>query len=161
MKFDRHVLRAWWRKRRPGQRNAMKLLGVLLCLIALAEAGRWLRAERLRLPEALAVAEARSHRIQNELTEIQGLRGKKTEAPLQGPALVSAISASLQSRQLPLVVMPMDSQSVRIEGVSGFDETVAWLATAHRDHKLRLVKLVVSRQAGAARFDAILSSANR
>jgi type II secretory pathway component PulM len=159
MKMRMLAARKWWHARPPRARTALSIVLVALGLVALGATSDWLRTERARLRAAMSAAEAGHKQMQDEIAEVLRLRTQSAPPPLQGKAVMDAISASLQGRKLDLAVTQQDTERVRVQGTADFDDAIAWLGAMQRDYRLRLVTLEVLRQATGVRVDIVLSPA--
>jgi type II secretory pathway component PulM len=152
------LLKLWWQGRPLRERNAMTTGLVVLAVVALIWAWVWLREERVRLRGNLAIAEAQLKEMQNDLAELQRLRAETVPSQLSLQALVQPLANSLLARKLALSVTALDADRLRVQGTAGFDETISWLGTIQRDHRLRIVTLAATRQASNVKLDAVLGS---
>jgi type II secretory pathway component PulM len=154
-------LRQWWLDRQPRDRTAITLMLVILAAIVLAITWMWVRAEQARLQRAIPAAAASLQRMQQDVQEIERLRGQTVGDALQGQSLVDALLASIRSRGLELVVKSEGTDHYRVQGVTSFDQAVAWLATVQHDDQLQVATLAASRQDGGVKIDAVLVPARR
>lgn len=152
-------LKLWWQGRPPRERNVMKIGFVVLIVLASLWAWTWLREERVRLRGSIATAEAQLKEMQNDLAELQRLRGEAIPAQLSPQALVQPLVNSLLARKLDLSVTALDADRLRVQGTAGFDEAINWLGTIQRDQRLRIVTLATTRQGANVKLDAVLGSA--
>lgn len=155
------LLKLWWQARPPRERNAARTGFVVLAVLVSASAWFWLREERVRLRGSIAIAEAQIKEMQNDLAELQRLRGETVPPQPSPQALAKPLANSLVARKLDLSVTALDADRLRIQGVAGFDEAINWLGTIQRDHRLRIVTLVATRQASNVKLDAVLGSAGQ
>lgn len=117
----------------------------------------WLRDERVRLGNAVAIAEIQVKEVQDDLSEVQQLRGETKPPQVAAKSLVAPLSNSLRAAKIGLAVSLADGDRLRIQGSAGFDETISWLGSVQRDYKLAVVTLAATRETTKIQFDILLS----
>lgn len=163
MKFPVWVaaVESWWQGRPPRERDILRGgIAIFVILVSLST-WVWLREERVRLRHGVAAAELQVRDVQNELAEIQRLRTETPPPQLSAHALIAPLANSLRAGKIQLSVAAADGDRLRVQGVAGFDESINWLATIQRDHKVRILSLAATREASQAKLDAILGVASR
>ena len=156
MKGAPNAMATWWRGRSPRARLAMLVIVAVGGTGLLAGAWTWQRMERARLAGQMAAMDARVKRTQEGVTAVQALRTRPVPATMEGQVLADTVAASLNSRGLNLAVTPLDAGRLRLSGAAGFDETIAWLGSMQKDHRLSVISLTAGKQGGGAQFDALL-----
>ena len=153
-------LQGRWRALPPARRTLLAAALLVIALLALVEAWDWQKGERLRLRGLLSLGDARVARMQEDIGEVERLRTQQPAAGPQGQALTNTLNASLRGRKLNLTVTMLGADRLRVQGVAGFDEAIAWLGTVQRDYRVHLVSLNAARQGGggASQFDAVLGA---
>jgi type II secretory pathway component PulM len=155
------LLRLWWQARPSREQNTVKLGLVVLAVVLSGWIWAWLRAERIDLQSRVADAEAQVKEVQDDLAEMQRLRGEAIPPQLSSQALVPAISNSLSARKLELSVAAMDADRLRVQGMAGFDESIQWLGSIQRDYRLRVLTLLATRQGANVKIDVVLGVAGK
>ena len=155
------LFKLWWQARPSREQNAAKLGLVVLAVLLSVWVWTALRAERVHLRGRVADAEAQVKEIQDDLAEMQRLRGEVIPPQLSSQALVLAITNSLAARKLNLSVAVVDADRLRVQGMAGFDELVQWLGSVQRDYRLRVITLVATGQAANVKVDVVLGVAGK
>jgi type II secretory pathway component PulM len=155
------LFKLWWQARPSREQKAIKLGLVFLVLLLSAWVWTWLRGERVHLQARVADAEAQVKEVQDDLADIQRLRGEAIPPQLSSQALVPAITNSLVARKLDLSVAVVDADRLRVQGMAGFDDVVQWLGSVQRDYRLRVITLVAIRQAANVKVDVVLGVAGK
>ena len=149
-------LRNWWTARSASERRTLLLGGVLIGILGFGYASYSVKQEQDRLHHAIPLTTINLQKMQDDATAVDRLRSQAPSTALQGPALVSALSASLRSHGLDLMVATEGTNRLRVQGRADFDPTITWLAAAQRDYQLRVGSLVIIRQDGGGKVDAVL-----
>lgn len=146
----------WWRSR---PRRERKVLGTGVAVFVIGttlSTWDWLRDERVRLANAVAISEIQVKEVQDDLSEIQQLRGETKPAQVAAKSLVAPLSNSLRAAKIDLSVSLVDGDHLRVQGSAGFDETINWLGSVQRDYKLAVVTLLATREPTKIQFDILL-----
>lgn len=152
-------MRAGWQRLDSRSRRRYAVIGALLAAIGAVSASVWLRSEHVRLSLREGEAAAQLKAMQDEIAEIDRLKGRAHAPALTGPALLEAIAASLQSRGLPLTVSAVDAERLRVSGTADFDRVMRWLAAVQHDQRLALTLLSASGQQGVVKLELTLGAA--
>lgn len=155
------LFKLWWQARSSREQNAAKLGLVVLTVLLSAWVSTSLRAERVHLRGRVADAEAQVKVVQDDLAEMQRLRGEVIPPQLSSQALVPAITNSLVARKLDLSVAVVDADRLRVQGMAGFDDVVQWLGSVQRDYRLRVITLIATRQGTSVKVDVVLGVAGK
>lgn len=147
-----------WRSRPRRERKVLGIGGAILVIGVTLSAWGWLRDERVRLANAVAIAEIQLKEVQDDLSEVQQLRGETKPAQVPVKNMVAPLSNSLRAAKIGLSVSLADGDRLRVQGVAGFDETINWLGTIQRDYKLAVVTLLATREPTKIQFDILLGS---
>jgi type II secretory pathway component PulM len=153
------VLRAKWNQLDARPRRRYRMAAALLAAGGAIGLAAWLQAEHAQLSLRVGEAAAELKAVREQIGEIERLKKRPVQSPLAGTALQAAVSASLQSRGLPLSVAMVDSARMHVQGVADFDEVVRWLADVSQSQRLRLTSMSASRQGETAKLDLVLSAA--
>ena len=149
-------LRVWWHSRNAGERRTLLVGTLLLGILGFGYLSYSVRVEQDRLRKGVPVANAALQKMQDDATEVDRLRLVSPAALPQGQAMVSALTASMRSHGLDLVLTTEGSDRFRIQGRTSFDPAVNWLAAVQRDYQLRVATLSATRQDGSVKLDAVL-----
>jgi type II secretory pathway component PulM len=155
------LFKLWWQVRPSREQNAAKLGLIVLAILLSAWVWTSLRAERVHLRGRVADAEAQVKEVQDDLAEMQRLRGEVIPPQLSSQALVPAITNSLVARKLDLSVAVVDADRLRVQGMAGFDDVVQWFGSIQRDYRLRVITLIATRQGTSVKVDVVLGVAGK
>lgn len=98
--------------------------------------------------------------LQDQITEINRLRGQKPGAALTGEALKAALTTSLAGDTLALEVVALDAEALNLKGTCDFNRFVQWLGKTQHIYPLSLDRLSIkSAGQGAVALEAKLSVA--
>ena len=150
-------IRAGWYSRSVSERRVLLATAIFLGALGFGFASYAIRIEQDHLRQAIPAASAALQRMQDDATEVDRLRAQSPVAPPQGQALVGALTASIRSYGLDLVLSNEGADRFRVQGRVGFDQAIAWFATVQRDYQLRITTLAVTRQDGVVKLDAVLT----
>jgi type II secretory pathway component PulM len=148
----------WWQSRQRLERHVVGIGATILVLGVTLSIWAWLRNERGRLENSLAIAELQLKEVQDDLAEIQQLRGDARPPQVATKNLVAPLSNSLRAAGIVLSVSLADSDRLRLNGSAGFDETINWLGTIQKDYRLTIVTMLVKRETSKSQFEIILGA---
>jgi type II secretory pathway component PulM len=149
-------LQGWWSSRSASERRTLSIGGLLLGAIVFGYTSYAVKSEQDRLQREIPLATLGLLKMQDDATIVDRLRSQAPQPALQGPALVSALSATLRSHGLDLAVTTEGTNRLRVQGRAGFDPVVTWLAAVQRDYQLRVGALAITRHEGGVKIDAAL-----
>ena len=149
-------LRVWWHSRNAGERRTLLVGALVLGILSFGFLSYSVRAEQDRLRRGIPIANAALQKMQDDATEVDRLRLVSPATLPQGQAMVAALTASMRSHGLDLLLTSEGSDRFRIQGRTSFDPAVNWLAAVQRDYHLRVASLSATRQDGSVKLDVVL-----
>jgi type II secretory pathway component PulM len=141
----------------PRYRHLPKVLALaaLLCFVAMLV---WLPGVKQRLAQQeIKLGDALTS-IQNDIAELERLKGRALPPKMAGSPLREAVAASLGSQRSAMSVELVDAARVRVQGTGDFDSVMRWLGDVQRSHRLGVVSLVVTRRDASITVDMTLSA---